>query len=94
MPHVGMLVQGRIAIEYADGCREEFAAPAAVVVVPGHDGWVVGDEPAVLVQYDCAPATPSSGSGCRPRTRTTASPHPAAENHALPATADTSNGGR
>ena len=52
--HVGMLVQGRIAIEYADGCREEFEAPAAVVVVPGHDGWVVGDEPAVLVQYDCA----------------------------------------
>ena len=51
--HVGMLVQGRIAIEYADGCREEFEAPAAVVVVPGHDGWVVGDEPAVLVQYDC-----------------------------------------
>ena len=55
--HVGMLVQGRIAIEYADGCREEFEAPAAVAVVPGHDGWVVGDEPAVLVQYDCGPAT-------------------------------------
>jgi hypothetical protein len=50
--HVGMLVQGRIAIEYDDGCREEFEAPAAVVVVPGHDGWVVGDESAVLVQYD------------------------------------------
>ncbi len=55
--HIGMLVQGRIAIEYADGCREEFEAPAAVAVVPGHDGWVVGDEPAVLVQYDCGPAT-------------------------------------
>jgi hypothetical protein len=55
--HVGMLVQGRIAVEYADGCREEFDAPAAVVVVPGHDGWVVGDEPAVLVQYDCGSQT-------------------------------------
>jgi len=55
--HVGMLVQGRIVIEYPDGCREEFDAPAAVVVVPGHDGWVVGDEPAVLVQYDCGPDT-------------------------------------
>ena len=53
MPTSGMLVQGRIAIEYGDGCREEFEAPAAVVVVPGHDGWVVGDEAAVLVQYDC-----------------------------------------
>jgi hypothetical protein len=55
--HVGMLVQGRIVIEYPDGCREEFDAPAAVVVVPGHDGWVAGDEPAVLVQYDCGPDT-------------------------------------
>lgn len=55
--HVGMLVQGRIAIEYGDGCREEFEAPAAVVVVPGHDGWVVGDEAAVLVQYDCGADT-------------------------------------
>jgi hypothetical protein len=55
--HVGMLVQGRIAVEYGDGCREDYEAPAAVVVVPGHDGWVVGDEPAVLVQYDCGPAT-------------------------------------
>jgi hypothetical protein len=55
--HVGMLVQGRIAVEYGDGCREDFEAPAAVVVAPGHDGWVVGDEPAVLVQYDCGPDT-------------------------------------
>ena len=23
-----------------------------MVVSPGHDGWVVGDEPAVLAQYD------------------------------------------
>ena len=91
--HVGMLVQGRIAIEYADGCREEFEAPAAVVVVPGHDGWVVGDEPAVLVQYDCAGDTVER-LGLPPRTRTTASPHPAAENHVLPTRADTSNGGR
>jgi len=55
--HVGMLVQGRIAVEYADGCREEFDAPAAVIVAPGHDGWVVGDEAAVLVQYDCGADT-------------------------------------
>ncbi|HYX84165.1 MAG TPA: hypothetical protein VE777_04275 [Gaiellales bacterium] len=51
--HVGMLVQGRMAVQYGDGCREEYEAPAAVVVPPGHDGWVVGDEAAILVQYDC-----------------------------------------
>jgi hypothetical protein len=55
--HVGFLVQGRMIVEYEDGCRETFQAPAAVVVPPGHDGWVEGDQPAVLVQYDCGPET-------------------------------------
>lgn len=50
--HVGFLVQGSIHIEYADGCLLEFSAPHAVVIDPGHDGWVVGDEPAILVEFD------------------------------------------
>ena len=53
--HVGFLVQGRMVVEYADGCRETYQAPAAVVVAPGHDGWVEGDESAVLVQFDVLP---------------------------------------
>jgi hypothetical protein len=55
--HVGFLVQGKMVVEYADGCREEYEAPAPMVIAPGHDGWVVGDETAVLVQYDCGPGT-------------------------------------
>jgi hypothetical protein len=50
--HVGYLVAGSIAIAYADGCTDRFDAPAFVVVEPGHDGWVVGDDRAVLVQVD------------------------------------------
>ena len=42
--HVGFLVQGRMVVEYQDGCRETYQAPAAVVVAPGHDGWVEGEE--------------------------------------------------
>jgi hypothetical protein len=55
--HVGFLVQGQMVVEYADGCREEYTAPSPMVIAPGHDGWVVGDETAVLVQYDCGPGT-------------------------------------
>lgn len=55
--HVGMLVQGSIVVEYEDGCRAHQVAPAAVVVAPGHDAWVEGDEPAILIQYDCGAAT-------------------------------------
>ena len=50
--HVGFLAHGEIHIEYGDGCIVEFAAPAVVSIEPGHDGWVVGDQPAVLIEFD------------------------------------------
>ena len=50
--HVGFLARGRVHIEYQDGCTLEFVAPQAVAIEPGHDGWVVGSEPAVLIEFD------------------------------------------
>ena len=50
--HVGFLVRGEIHMEYADGCVIEFKAPQVIAIEPGHDGWVVGDEPAVVVEFD------------------------------------------
>ena len=50
--HVGFLVHGEIHIEYADGCIVEHKAPQIVAIDPGHDGWVVGKEPVVLIEFD------------------------------------------
>ena len=50
--HGGFLVRGQFHIQYADGCTLEFVAPQAVAIEPGHDGWVVGDEAAVLIECD------------------------------------------
>ena len=50
--HVGFLASGQINIQYADGALEEFVAPQAVAIAPGHDGWVVGNEPAILIEFD------------------------------------------
>jgi hypothetical protein len=50
--HVGFLARGQIHIEYADGCIVEHEAPQIVAIEPGHDGWVVGDEPVVLIEFD------------------------------------------
>jgi len=50
--HVGFLARGRIRIEYEDGCSSEYAAPDVIAVEPGHDGWVVGEEPVVLIEFD------------------------------------------
>jgi hypothetical protein len=55
--HVGFLARGRMEGEYEDGCRFELEAPAAVVVEPGHDAWVVGDEGAVFIGVDFEGAT-------------------------------------
>jgi len=49
---VGFLARGHVQIRYADGCTLDFVAPQAMAVEPGHDGWVVGDEAAVLIEVD------------------------------------------
>jgi hypothetical protein len=50
--HVGFIARGRIHIDYADGTTLEFVAPQVVAIEPGHDGYVVGNEPAVLIEVD------------------------------------------
>jgi hypothetical protein len=50
--HAGFLARGEIHIEYADGCVVEYKAPQVVAIEPGHDGWVVGREPVVLIEFD------------------------------------------
>lgn len=50
--HVGFIAQGSMVVRFDDGCEVTYTAPAAVIVEPGHDGWVVGDEDVVLIQVD------------------------------------------
>jgi hypothetical protein len=58
--HVGFLARGEIHIEYADGCVVEYRAPQVVAIDPGHDGWVVGREPVILIEFDFEGDTVSS----------------------------------
>jgi hypothetical protein len=50
--HVGFLAQGRIKVQYEDGCTAELTAPQVIAIEPGHDGWVLGDEAAVVIEFD------------------------------------------
>jgi len=50
--HVGFMARGQINVRFEDGCVVEYKAPKFVQVEPGHEGWVVGDEPAVLIEFD------------------------------------------
>jgi hypothetical protein len=50
-PHFQYHVQGTLHIVMADGTEFD-AGPGDVTALPeGHDAWVVGDEPAVLVDW-------------------------------------------
>jgi len=55
--HVGFLARGHVRGEYPDGCRFDIVAPQAVLIEPGHDAWVVGRSPAVVIEFDFEGAT-------------------------------------
>lgn len=50
--HAGFLAQGEFHIKYADGCVVKHKAPQIISIEPGHDGWVVGKEPVVMIEFD------------------------------------------
>lgn len=52
--HVGYVVQGRMKVRGADGSEEELSAGDAFVILPGHDAWTLGSEPAILLDFKSA----------------------------------------
>ena len=51
VPHVGYIISGRLGIAMDDGTEQEFGPDEAFVIPPGHDGWVVGDEPCIALDF-------------------------------------------
>lgn len=48
--HLGSVVSGRIHVQMSDGSEDELGPGDVYEVPPGHDAWVVGNEP--FVAYD------------------------------------------
>jgi quercetin dioxygenase-like cupin family protein len=50
-PHVGYVLSGHQVIAMDDGTQLEIG-PGDVVSIPaGHDGWTIGDEPCVVIDF-------------------------------------------
>ena len=49
--HLQVLVSGQFTVRMDDGEEVAFQAGDVMDVPPGHDAWVVGDEPAVLIDF-------------------------------------------
>jgi uncharacterized cupin superfamily protein len=48
-PHTQYIISGRLKIVMDDGQEEEIGPGDAAVIPPGHDAWVVGTEPVVVI---------------------------------------------
>jgi len=58
--HTGVCLSGRMVIRMDDGTESTMGPGDVVRIEPGHDAWVVGDEPCVLLDTSVgAYATPS-----------------------------------
>lgn len=52
--HVGYVVSGALHVRHNDGSESELAPGSVYRIAPGHDAWTVGDEAAVLVEFQGA----------------------------------------
>jgi class 3 adenylate cyclase len=49
--HVGFVLSGRVAVVLQDGTEFQLGPNDVVDLPPGHDAWVVGDEPFVQIEW-------------------------------------------
>jgi mannose-6-phosphate isomerase-like protein (cupin superfamily) len=53
--HILYSISGRMAVILDDGTKMEFGEGDIVEVPSGHDGWVIGKEPAVVLEFGSLP---------------------------------------
>ena len=49
--HLGMVISGRLGVEFPDGTKLEIGPEDVFDIPPGHNGWVIGDEPLVQIEW-------------------------------------------
>jgi quercetin dioxygenase-like cupin family protein len=52
--HLSYVVSGRMHVKMDDGSEHEVGPGDVMALSPGHDAWVVGDEPSVQVDFQGA----------------------------------------
>jgi hypothetical protein len=50
--HVGVVHAGRLHVMHEDGSQGDVGPGDAYVIEPGHDAWVVGDDPFVAYEFE------------------------------------------
>ena len=51
LPHHGLMLSGRMRVVMDDGSEMEIGAGDTYVIPPGHDAWVVSEEPVSGIEF-------------------------------------------
>jgi hypothetical protein len=51
LTHTGYALSGRLGVRMEDGSEQEFGPGDAMYVPPGHDSWVIGNDPFVELDF-------------------------------------------
>lgn len=51
VPHINYIISGRMMIAMDDGTKKEMKPGDVAVITPGHDAWVIGNEPCVAIDF-------------------------------------------
>lgn len=49
--HTSVIISGRMKVRMDDGTEAECEPGDIAVIPPGHNAWVVGDEPCVMIDF-------------------------------------------
>jgi len=52
--HLGYVVSGRMHVEMDDGTAADAGPGDLFDIAPGHDAWILGDEPCVVLDFEGA----------------------------------------
>lgn len=52
--HLGYVLSGRLGVRHDDGTEAEIKPGDVYHIKPGHDGWVIGDKPTVVIEFQGA----------------------------------------
>lgn len=50
-PHTQYVISGRLHVKMDDGSEKEYGPGDVGIIPPGHDAWIVGNEPCVVIDF-------------------------------------------
>lgn len=55
IPHLNVHIAGRLGVKMTNGAESEYGPGDVSLIPPGHDAWVIGDEPVVIIEQTPPP---------------------------------------